>query len=107
MMSSKIRKCKAFRSRSTPERQMGGNMKRFIAVLLMVSAGTLVTAWAQRIGIETNEKHNVATAERRIKGSPVATMEVAGVKITYPQIAVNPIPGFTDVGGNIEIGRAS
>src|SRR5262245_23809552 len=77
-------------------------MKRFIAVLLMVFAGTLVTALAQRIGIETNEKHNVATAERRIKGSPIATMEVAGVKITYPQVAVNPIPGFTDVGGNIK-----
>ena len=77
-------------------------MKRNLAVLLVVFAGTLTIGWAQRIGIETNEKHNVATAEWRIKGSPMATMEVAGVKISYPQVAVNPIPGFTDVDGNIK-----
>src|SRR5438874_4961290 len=77
-------------------------MKRNLAILLVVFAATLAAGWAQRIGIETNEKHNIATAERRVKGSPMATMEVAGVKISYPQIAVNPIPGFTDVGGNIK-----
>src|SRR5215831_590142 len=77
-------------------------MKKTIAAFVIVLCGALSVAWAQRIGIETNEKHNVATAERRVKGSPIATMEVAGVKITYPQIAVNPIPGFTDVGGNIK-----
>jgi len=77
-------------------------MKRNLAILLVVFAATLTAGWAQRIGIETNEKHNIATAERRVKGSPMATMEVAGVKISYPQIAVNPIPGFTDVGGNIK-----
>jgi len=77
-------------------------MKRNLALLVFVFAAGLTPAWAQRIGIETNEKHNITTAERRIKGSPMATMEVAGVKITYPQVAVNPIPGFTDVGGNIK-----
>src|SRR5215831_14775782 len=77
-------------------------MKKTIAAFVIVLCGALSVAWAQRIGIETNEKHNVSTAERRIKGSPMATMEVAGVKITYPQVAVNPIPGFTDVGGNIK-----
>jgi len=77
-------------------------MKRHLAILLVLAGALSVTGWAQRIGIETNEKHNIGTAERRIKGSPTATMEVAGVKITYPQVAVNPIPGFTDVGGNIK-----
>jgi hypothetical protein len=77
-------------------------MKRTLAVFLIVCSAAFTTGWAQRIGIETNEKHNVTTAERRVKGSPIATMEVAGVKISYPQIAVNPIPGFTDVGGNIK-----
>src|SRR5262245_30581026 len=77
-------------------------MKRNSVIFLMVFASLLVTGYAQRIGIETNEKHNVATAERRIKGSPVATMEVSGVRISYPQVAVNPIPGFTDVGGNVK-----
>jgi hypothetical protein len=77
-------------------------MKRNLAIVLVVFSAALTTVWAQRIGIETNEKHNVATAERRIKGSPVATMEVAGVKISYPQVQVDPIPGFTNVGGNIK-----
>lgn len=76
-------------------------MKRNVATLLgllLMSA----PAWAQRAGIETNPKHNISHAEWRIKGSPIATMEVAGVKISYPQIAVAPIPGFTSVGGNIK-----
>jgi hypothetical protein len=76
-------------------------MKRNVAtlfVLLLMSA----PAFAQRATIETNETHNVSHAEWRIKGSPIASMEVAGVKIAYPQIAVNPIPGFTSVGGNIK-----
>ena len=76
-------------------------MKRNVVTLLgvlLVSAA----AWAQRADIETNEKHNVSHAEWRIKGSPMASMEVAGVKIAYPQIAVDPIPGFTSVGGNIK-----
>src|ERR1051326_6389227 len=77
-------------------------MKRAMAILLIIVGGSFSTAWAQRIGIETNEKHNISTADRRIKGSPVATMEVAGVKISYPQVAVDPIPGFTNVGGNIK-----
>ena len=77
-------------------------MKRNLAIVLIVFSAALTTVWAQRIGIETNEKHNVATAERRIKGSPVATMEVSGVKISYPQVQVDPIPGFTNVGGNIK-----
>lgn len=77
-------------------------MKRNVVLVLIILGGTLVTGWAQRIGIETNEKHNIATAERRIKGSPTATMEVAGVKISYPQVQVDPIPGFTNVGGNIK-----
>ncbi len=68
----------------------------FVLVLMSAPAG------AQRAGIETREKHNVSHAEWRIKGSPIATMEVAGVKIAYPQIAVDPIPGFTSVGGNIK-----
>ena len=59
------------------------------SICLMVFCLGLPFGYAQRIGIETNEKHNVATSERRIKGSPVATMEVAGVKIVYPQVAVN------------------
>jgi hypothetical protein len=80
----------------------GEAMKRRIPILLLVLGCVTAAAGAQRIGIETNEKHNIGTAERRIKGSPVATMEVAGVRITYPQVAVNPIPGFTDVGGNIK-----
>src|SRR5215468_2460268 len=77
-------------------------MKKSIAAFVIVLCGTLSVAWAQRIGIETNEKHNIATAERRVKGSPMASMEVAGVKISYPQVAVDPIPGFTNVGGNIK-----
>ena len=78
-------------------------MRGYVAsICLMVFCLGLPIGYAQRIGIETNEKHNVATSERRIKGSPIATMEVAGVKISYPQVAVNPIPGFTNVGGNIK-----
>ena len=67
------------------------------AILLMS-----VPAWSQRAEIEQNEKHNSSHAEWRINGSPIATMEVAGVKIAYPQIAVAPIPGSTSVGGNIK-----
>src|SRR5262249_14193394 len=82
---------------------VGGTcMKRTFVLVLMVLGVAPAIGWAQRIGIETNEKHNVATAERRIKGSPTATMEVAGVKISYPQVQVDPIPGFTNVGGNIK-----
>ncbi len=77
-------------------------MKRSIGIVILIFGTGLSAGWAQRIGIETNEKHNIATAERRVKGSPMATMEVAGVKIHYPQIAVNPIPGFTNAGGNIK-----
>ena len=77
-------------------------MQRFVAIFMIVFPVALMTALAQRIGIETNEKHNIATSERRIKGSPMASMEVAGVKISYPQVAVDPIPGFTNVGGNIK-----
>lgn len=76
-------------------------MKGYVTTLLgllLVSA----PVWAQRANIETNERHNVSHAEWRIKGSPMASMEVAGVKIVYPQIAVEPIPGFTSVGGNIK-----
>ena len=77
-------------------------MKRTIGILVFVFGAALSAGWAQRIGIETNEQHNIATAERRVKGSPMAEMEVAGVKIHYPQIAVNPIPGFTNAAGNIK-----
>lgn len=77
-------------------------MNRYLGIVLVIFGVALTSGLAQRIGIETNEKHNVATAERRIKGSPMATMEVAGVKISYPQVAVDPIPGFTNVGGNIK-----
>jgi hypothetical protein len=78
-------------------------MKRFLSSILFILCGAaMTTVIAQRIGIETNEKHNINTSERRVKGSPIATMEVAGVKVTYPQIAVNPIPGFTTAGGNIK-----
>src|SRR5262245_58766414 len=73
-----------------------------ITISLIIFGAGITLESAQRIGIETNEKHNVATAERRIKGSPMAAMEVAGVKISYRQVAVNPIPGFTNVGGNIK-----
>ena len=76
-------------------------MKRNV-VTLFVLALMSVPAWAQRAGIETRETHNESHAQWRIKGSPIATMEVAGVKISYPQIAVDPIPGFTSVGGNIK-----
>jgi len=77
-------------------------MKRDLILALAFIAVSAGPGTAQRIGIETNEKHNVSHAEWRVKGSPIASMEVAGVKITYPQIAVNPIPGFTNTGGNIK-----